>query len=81
VGVSTGRAIVGNVGSDALRSYTAIGDTVNIAARLEAAAPVGGICISEATRVAIGDGLRTIPRGELVVKGRADPVGAHLLQR
>ena len=81
VGVSTGRAIVGNVGSDALRSYTAIGDTVNIAARLEAAAPVGGICISEATRMAIGDGLRTIPRGELVVKGRADPVGAHLLQR
>ena len=81
VGVSTGRAIVGNVGSDALRSYTAIGDTVNIAARLEAAAPIGGICISEATRAALGDELSSVPRGEVVMKGRADPVAAHLLQR
>ena len=81
MGVSTGRAIVGNVGSDALRSYTAIGDSVNIAARLEAAAPVGGICISESTRAALGDELGTIPRGAVVVKGRADPVAAHLLQR
>jgi class 3 adenylate cyclase len=79
VGVSTGPAIVGNVGSDALRSYTAIGDTVNVAARLEAVAPVGGICISEATRVALGDEDVTEPRGEVVVRGRADPVVAHLL--
>ena len=79
VGVSTGPAIVGNVGSDALRSYTAIGDTVNIAARLESVAPVGGICISEATRAELGSDAPTEPRGEVAVKGRADPVVAHLL--
>ena len=70
VGVSTGRAIVGNVGSDALRSYTAIGDTVNIAARLEAAAPIGGICISETARAALGDELSSVPRGEAGHEGQ-----------
>ena len=79
IGVSTGPAIVGNVGSDALRSYTAIGDTVNVAARLEAAAPVGGIWISDATRQAVGSRYRTEPRNEVYVKGRTDPVTAHLL--
>jgi class 3 adenylate cyclase len=81
VGVSTGPAIVGNVGSDALRSYTAVGDTVNLAARLEAAAPVGGICISEPTRAALGDAHGTDPSGALEVKGRVEPVTAHLLRR
>jgi class 3 adenylate cyclase len=79
VGGSTGPAIVGNVGRDALRSYTAIGDTVNIAARLESVAPVGGICISEATPAELGSDAPTEPRGEVAVKGRADPVVAHLL--
>jgi class 3 adenylate cyclase len=81
IGVSTGPAIVGNVGSDALRSYTAIGDTVNLAARLDAAAPVGGICISEATRAALDAGYRTESFGALDVKGRTEPVLAHLLHR
>jgi class 3 adenylate cyclase len=81
VGVSTGPAIVGNVGSDALRSYTAIGDTVNLAARLEGAAPVGGICISEPTRAALGAAHATDPYGPLDVKGRVEPVTAHLLRR
>ena len=81
VGVSTGRAIVGNIGSDALRSYTAIGDTVNIAARLEAAAPGRRHLHQRGHPCRPGRRARHLPRGEVVVKGRADPVAAHLLQR
>jgi class 3 adenylate cyclase len=80
VGVATGPAVVGNVGSDALRSFTAIGDTVNLAARLEGAAPVGGVLIDDATRVAAGPTWTTEPVGPLTVKGRAEPVTAHVLR-
>jgi class 3 adenylate cyclase len=49
---------------------------VNLAARLEAAAPVGGIFVSDATRAA-APGIRTAAAGRLDVKGRAEPVAAH----
>ena len=49
VGIATGPALVGNVGSDEVRSYSAIGDTVNLAARLESWAQVGHVVISSAT--------------------------------
>jgi class 3 adenylate cyclase len=71
--------VVGNVGSDALRSFTAIGDTDNQAARLEVAAPVGGILVSEQTRAAAGGAVRTEPSGHLTVKGRVEPVAAHVV--
>jgi class 3 adenylate cyclase len=79
VGVCSGPALVGNVGSDALRSFTAIGDTVNLAARIEAAAPVGGVLISRATREAVGAEITAEPVGDLVVKGRGQPVTAYRL--
>jgi class 3 adenylate cyclase len=83
VEVNTGPALVGNIGSDAMRNFTAIGDTTNLAARLQAAAPTGGVVVSAATweRHADGstDGLSAEPLGPLRVKGRTDPVGAFLL--
>lgn len=76
-GVHTGPAVVGNLGSDQFMNYTAIGDTVNIAARLQSAAGTGEIVCSRATLDAAGPGLRVTPLGELTVKGRKATVEAY----
>ena len=49
IGVNTGEAMTGVLGAHGGRSYTVIGDAVNVAARLEAAAPVGGVAVSAET--------------------------------
>lgn len=79
VGVNTGPALVGNIGSEELRHYTAIGDTVNLAARLEAAAPHGQVVISAATLASVGDAARVEALGEITVKGKSEPVPAYVL--
>ena len=75
-GVNTGTAAVGVLGTGGGRTYTVIGDVVNVAARLEGRAPVGGVAIGAETRSRV-DGLETEPLGELTVKGRAEPVAAY----
>lgn len=77
-GINTGVASVGVVGTGGGRTYTVIGDVVNVAARLEAAAPVGGVVISADTLAGLS-GASTDPLGMLPVKGRAEPVEAHRL--
>lgn len=77
VGVHTGPAIVGNLGSDQLMNYTAIGDTVNVAARLQSGAGPGELVCSTTTLAAAGPGVRAMPLGALAVKGRASTVEAH----
>ena len=75
IGVHTGPAIVGNIGGDKRFDYTAIGDTVNTAARLEGANKYLGTttCISEVTATAAGEtDLR--PIGDIVLKGRSTPL-------
>lgn len=79
VGVNTGPAIVGNVGTEEQRSFTAIGDTTNLAARLQTAAEPGQVVLGQATYEAIGSEFETAPIGELDVKGKAAPVAAYLL--
>ena len=79
LGVNTGEAMVGVVGAGGGRSYTVIGDAVNTAARLENAAPVGGIAIGDATMRRL-PGARVANLGGLEMKGKAEPVQAFLLE-
>lgn len=76
MGVNTGVCTVGNFGSVTRMSYTAIGGAVNIASRLEGAAPHGGILISSSTYNLIRERVRAEPRGALKLKGVAHPVEA-----
>jgi adenylate cyclase len=76
VGVNTGRAVVGNVGIEGRRSFTVIGDTTNIAARLLAGAEAGSVVASAATWVEVADRIDGIPLGSLALKGKRDRVEA-----
>lgn len=77
IGVNVGPAIVGNFGGGRFFDYTAYGDTVNIASRLEAANKQIGtrICVSESVARQVA-GFRGRPIGDLVLRGRAEPLRA-----
>jgi PAS domain S-box-containing protein len=79
IGLHTGEAVVGNLGSDQYMHYTAIGDTVNVAARLQSAAPAGGIVCSAALLEAAGEGIQATPLGDLTVKGRKQAITAFAI--
>jgi class 3 adenylate cyclase len=79
VGINTGPALVGNIGSTALRSFNAMGDAVNVAARLEAVAQPGQVVIGGSTRARLPADAAVEPLGELAVKGRRSAVVAYRL--
>jgi len=79
IGINTGPALVGNIGSAELRNFTAIGDTVNLASRLETSAESGQIVIGAATYAQIHDIAVVRPLGGIEVKGKAAPVEAFVL--
>lgn len=73
VGVHFGPAVVGNMGSEKRMDYTAIGDTVNTAARLEANAPGGMVYISRAVAEKLGDRMKYESLGDTIkLKGKAE---------
>ena len=74
MGLHTGEAIVGYIGSDRRSEYTAIGDTVNTSSRLEANACGGEILISDATAKAAHSRYKLKPREPIMVKNRQQPV-------
>jgi adenylate cyclase len=76
VGLHTGDAIVGNLGSDRLFDYTVVGDTVNLASRLESANKyfATGIMLSEETLRDAGEGFVVRELGLIAVKGKLQPV-------
>jgi class 3 adenylate cyclase len=80
IGINTGPALVGNIGSEAVRNFNAMGDSVNVASRLESAAEPGTVVLGGVTRDALGDRADVVALGDLMVKGRRQPVRAYVLR-
>ena len=82
IGINSGPAIVGNIGSSRRMDYTAIGDTVNLASRLESSTKeLGvGILISEYTRNALRGSFRFRNMGAVQVRGRDEPVQTYSVE-
>jgi class 3 adenylate cyclase len=74
IGINTGEVVMGNLGSKNRMDYTVIGDTVNVAARLEQMAEGGSIVAGEETYNSCKAYIQMKPRGEVKVKNRAAPV-------
>src|SRR3989304_2055550 len=75
-GLNTGLVVVGSIGSDLRMDYTAVGDTTNVAARLQQAGEPGRVTISEATHRLVRGYFETRPLGELHLKGKAESIAA-----
>jgi class 3 adenylate cyclase/tetratricopeptide (TPR) repeat protein len=80
IGLNTGLVVVGKIGDDLRMDYTAVGDTTNLAARLQQMARPGSVLVSEATHRAISGFFETLDLGERLVRGRA-PVRAFEVLR
>ncbi len=80
IGINTGPAVFGNIGSKTRMDYTAIGDTVNTAARLEANTQPDQIIISESTYLQVKDHVIVTPLGEIKVKGKEQGIPIYQLE-
>jgi adenylate cyclase len=78
-GCDFGLSFVGNVGQEDMKDFTALGDVVNTAARLQAQAEAGQILLSERVYEAIRDRFPDAGRVELDLKGKAAPVAARVI--
>ncbi len=74
VGLHTGEAVVGNIGTSALMNYTAVGDTVNSAKRLEENAEAGQVLMSKMTYALVQGDVVARPLEPLNVRGRSAPI-------
>src|SRR5881396_1278336 len=80
VGIATGAALVGNVGSEEFHNYVAHGDAVNLAARLQTGAKAGEVVISAPTYALVRDHATVRPLGHFSVKGKSEQVEAFVLE-
>ena len=76
-GINTGPVVVGAVGNDLKLDYTAIGDTTNLAARMQSLAEPGAILVSETTYRRVRGFFELEPAGVFDVKGKSEPVAGY----
>ena len=81
VGIHTGLVVVGELGAETHKEFTASGDAMNLAARLQSAAPPGGILISHDTYRYVRGVFDVTPRPPLTVKGKSEPLQTYLVRR
>jgi class 3 adenylate cyclase len=76
-GINTGPVMVGNVSTDLRYEYTALGDAVNVAARMQTAAEPGSVLVTATTRRLAGEGFDFDDLGDVALKGKTEPVHAY----
>ena len=79
IGLNSGPVIVGSIGDDLRMDYTAVGDTVNLASRMERMAEPGTILVSDITYKRVGQFFKFEPIGKVTVKGKEAPLDAYKL--
>jgi class 3 adenylate cyclase len=77
IGLNTGPVIAGNIGSKERMEYTVIGDSVNVAARLQGLAKPGEVLVSEATYKQVKGKVLATPTEQMTLKGKRIPVGVY----
>jgi class 3 adenylate cyclase len=80
MGLNSGAAFVGRIGSGDIKDYTAVGDAVNVAQRLRVEAEPGEIVMSESVYRHVREAYPSAARRELTVKGRTEPVTAYAVR-
>jgi adenylate cyclase len=79
IGINTGKAVAGLIGSDRKMEYTVLGDTVNCASRIESLAPANRVAVGELTYEKVKDEFQFESLGETLVKGKSKTIKVYLV--